>query len=430
MRKSIAVILMLCVALVTVIGGGNNESDSSGQELVIWSFNVSQEALDVLDKTVFAEYEAQNPGITINWQNIPYAGYREKLLTAAAGSVLPDVFIDGFNMSGSYVGSGIVTDITENLEEWDLWNSFDPSVQNLVSYEGKLYGFPFRLKVYPLIINTRLFKEAGLDPDNTPLETWSQVMDAAKKLLKVENGVVVQEGMASFYDKSSIARIFDILVQQDGGQFIDEHGNPAFNDQHGLNAMNYCIELYSVKQPEGTSPVDTSVSRSYLQGKAAMTLMESYDVIELGLQSGNEDILYNTKVLPPMKSDNPDGKQVLMFDGDMAYIASTSDKKDLALDFLKFFYEPENFIQYLEANKCVPVYESEYNEQIFDKYPIYRDLFEMQKYGGVLANTAVYRVARDYLSDEIEAVLIGGNDPQAALDTAEAMWLREIEDMS
>lgn len=426
MKKLLSILLILMS--LPVLAFANGEKESEQKEVTIWSFNLSPDALAEVQDKIIDVYQENNPEVIINWQNIPYAGYREKLLTSAAGSALPDIFIDGFNMVGVYENAGIIEDLTDDLDSFDFWDKFTPSVVDLAKVGDKVYGVPFRLKVYPTIINTAIFEEVGLDPENPPV-TWDDMLAAAKKIFKAENGSVVRAGASNFYNQASMARTFDILVQQDGGQLLDEEGNPAFNDEHGMNALKFLIELYNVEKPVGLAPIDETVNRVFVLGKAGISTTNSYDSIQSALQTGEEDIIAKTKVVMPMKSNNPSGKPVAMFDGDMAYISSTTSVKAEALDFINYFYQPDNLLVYLKANKCVPFYAEHLDSEYMNELPVYKDLYRFQEYGGVLAKTAAYRAARGYLCEEIEKAIYEGQGLQETLDKAESRWLQEIEDM-
>jgi multiple sugar transport system substrate-binding protein len=318
----------------------------------------------------------------VNWQNIPYDGYREKLLTAAAGQSLPDIFIDGYNMVGTYHSDGIIEDLTDKAENWSRWNEIDSSLTDLTYYDKKCYGLPFRTKVYPVVINTEIFKECGLDPDNPP-ETWSEALAAANKILKVENGVVTRMGSSGFTNTSDLTRGFDLFVQQDGGMFLNDDGTPAFNDVHGLHAVEFLDKLYRTQAPSGVAPLDESAVDAFIAGKSGMVVMRSYNSIETAFQTGNTKVAQFAKVIPPFKSDNVGGKPVSFFDGDMMYMSALSTHKDAAWDFMQYFYEPDVFMTYVQADKVVPIYQSQMDSDYMTSHPLLQGLMEMQKYGGI-----------------------------------------------
>jgi ABC-type glycerol-3-phosphate transport system substrate-binding protein len=236
-------------------------------------------------------------------------------------------------------------------------------------------------------------------------------------------------GSSGFRTTSAFMRAFDLFVQQDGGSFLNEDGTPAFNNQHGINALEYLNKLYRTQAPAGAAPLDESAIDAFIAGKSGMAIMGSYDAVATALQTGNTEMQKFTKVIPPFKGNNSDGKPVSFFDGDMMFMSALSKHKQAAWDFIKYFYEPEVFMTYVEANKVVPIYRSQMNSEYMQSHPLLQGIMEMQKYGGTLAATPAYRSARGYLADEIEKTIESGQSAQKSLDNAEKAWLREIKDL-
>lgn len=427
-RKLMLVLLIAVLVTSFVFATGSKESSSDSKKVTIWSFNLSNDALKEVQSVIIADYKVENPNVTVEWQNIPYTGYREKLLTAAAGDSLPDVFIDGYNMLGTYQGAGIIENMQDYVSDWDRWEEIQASLRALTLFEGDSYGLPFRTKVYPVLINTKLFEENGLDPDNPP-ETWSEALAAAKKILRVENGVVTTMGSSGFKNTAALTRGFDLFVQQDGGNFLLEDGTPAFNDQHGLNALDYLKKLFNTQKPKGTAPLDETSVDAFVAGKSGIAVMSSYDAVQSALQTGSKDFNSFAKVIAPFRSDNPSGKPVSFFDGDMLYVSKKSPNKDAAWDFIKYFYEPDNFMTYVVANKVIPIYDSLMDSDYMNANPLLQDIMKMQQYGGKLASSAAYLSARNYLADEMEKTIEADQALQKTLDVSESRWLRSIEDL-
>jgi len=427
-KKIIIATLILSLVTMCVFATGETEKKGENEEVLVWSFSLSPEALSVVQSEVIDAFQESNPGITVNWQNIPYAGFREKLLTAAAGGVLPDIFIDGCNMLGTYQNAGIIADLSSNVEAWADWTDMPLALRNLTYFDGKCYGLPFRTQVNAVIINTKIFKECGLDPDNPP-QTWSEALAAGEKMLKVKDGAVVQAGVSGFTDWAAVVRCFDMFIHQDGGDFLNEDGTPAFNDEHGIKALDFCKKMYQLQEPEGVAPIDDTSILPFVAGKSGMSIMQCYISIQNAYRTGNKDFLSFAKVIPPFRSDSENGKQVCEFAGDMMYLTSSSNKKEAAWKFIQYFYEPDNFMIYAKANGAIPIYDSQMDNEYMQQHPLLQDLMKMQMYGGPVAATPAYRAARAYLADEMEKAIYKGQSYEETLANSENAWLREIEDM-
>ena len=223
-------------------------------------------------------------------------------------------------MLGTYHSAGIIEDLSSRIDSWEQWDEMPASLQDLTSYEGDTYGIPFRVKVYPVLINTEIFKENGLGSLIILRETWSEALEAARKMVKVENGVVTQMGVSGFFNPQSNVRGFDLFIQQNGGRFLNDDGTPAFNSERGIEALEFLTNLYHTQWPEGTAPLDETVIRAFIAGKSGMAVIDSYDVLQKALQSGMSEFFDFAKLVKPFRSDRSDGKHVSLYDGDMMFI--------------------------------------------------------------------------------------------------------------
>jgi multiple sugar transport system substrate-binding protein len=61
--------------------------------------------------------------------------------------------------------------------------------------DGKVYGIPFEYNSWPMVINDRIFKEAGLDPEKDYPKTWEEVGTIGAKLAKVQDGRFERQGV-------------------------------------------------------------------------------------------------------------------------------------------------------------------------------------------------------------------------------------------
>ena len=64
---------------------------------------------------------------------------------------------------------------------WQDKDDYIPAALDYDTWDGKLWGIPYRIETHGVIYNKGKFKAAGLDPDKPP-QTWPELVDAAKKL--------------------------------------------------------------------------------------------------------------------------------------------------------------------------------------------------------------------------------------------------------
>jgi multiple sugar transport system substrate-binding protein len=108
----------------------------------------------------------------------------------------------------------------------------------MVSYQGKLWGLPFRPDTRVLYMNTTLLQGAGLDPTKPPA-TWDALWTAAAPLMKKDNsGAYTQVG---FYP--SLGNLwFWTMAFTDGADFVDANGVPTLNTPPILETLEWYVK--------------------------------------------------------------------------------------------------------------------------------------------------------------------------------------------
>ncbi|WP_316315970.1 extracellular solute-binding protein, partial [Clavibacter michiganensis] len=106
----------------------------------------------------------------------------------------------------------------------------DPNVLGSLKHENKLYGLPTSNYTMGLLINRKLFEQAGLDPDSPP-RTWDEVRTAAKKIAGLGDGIA---GFGEYSAGNTGGWHFTAQMYSCGSDIVDESGKKAtFNNEVG-----------------------------------------------------------------------------------------------------------------------------------------------------------------------------------------------------
>ena len=105
-----------------------------------------------------------------------------------------------------------------------------PTALAAVTAGKTLYGLPTGNYTQGLIINRKLFQQAGLDPDQPPT-TWAEVEADAKAITKLGNGIY---GYGDYSAGNNGGWHFSSEIDAEGGQMINGDGTKAaFNSAQG-----------------------------------------------------------------------------------------------------------------------------------------------------------------------------------------------------
>ncbi len=125
-----------------------------------------------------AEFEAENPNITVETQIITWDVMNQTLLTNFANDELPDVCCCWSNDMGQFSSMGMVLDVTsymdENGGEWR--DSLLKPAVDLGTVGGKVYAVPYRTTQTVMAYNTEMMEENGWEVPET-LEEFTALCD-------------------------------------------------------------------------------------------------------------------------------------------------------------------------------------------------------------------------------------------------------------
>lgn len=214
----------------------------------------------------FAAWQAQN-GATVTYDLVAWPQLHDRMATAfASGSAPWDVM---YNCGWVPEFRSFLLPYADGLPK-ALVDDLPPSSFSTVTWDGKRYGAVFTLSLLTLFYNTEHLAAAGFA---APPKDWDELKRFAKELTR--DG---RYGYVSNYgDPAGIggtASQWMVFLQQAGGKVYGEDGQPAFNNEAGVDALQLMVDLNG----EGTDPGSISyvgindATNVLLSGRASMMM--------------------------------------------------------------------------------------------------------------------------------------------------------------
>jgi len=128
-------------------------------------------------------FKTTNPNVTVVPSYYKYA--TDTFVSMAEAGTLPTIFESWYTEPQKLIKGGFIADITDILEERGWLDVINPSIKELLSKDGRIYGIPRDGYALGLMCNVEMFEEAGLvDADGIPLfpKTWTELAETAKKI--------------------------------------------------------------------------------------------------------------------------------------------------------------------------------------------------------------------------------------------------------
>lgn len=165
-------------------------------KLALWMSDWGKDWNDPMLKLSDAFTKDKYPNIAIEWTFLPNVS--EKLVAAISGGNAPDITLidEGYGVPKIARLGGLNSLKSYYDRDGAKKEDFIPFAWETIMYKGEPYGVPGGAGAQLLMINKKVWKDAGLDPDAIPeVPTLDQFFEYSQKLYKKDDsGKVVQIG--------------------------------------------------------------------------------------------------------------------------------------------------------------------------------------------------------------------------------------------
>lgn len=226
---------------------------------------------------IIQAFEWMHPNVKVEF--VGYSGdveSQQKLLTQMVARKAPDVLTGWDYIPWTWASKNQLLDLQPYVKKYlteEQISQFYPVIWNWFVYKGKRIAVPKYTSPMVLFYNVDAFDEAGVSYPSKDW-TWDDLLTAAKKLTKKENGRIVRFG---FQESTALYRLV-MWIWQNGGN-IHPEGNRSectLDEPEAIEAMKFIKDLtwkYNVSPKPGQAmrtATDEAMEASFMAGKVAM----------------------------------------------------------------------------------------------------------------------------------------------------------------
>ena len=355
MKKVLVLLLFVSLVAFQVFGGGAKEVTSEEGPITLTFMRTgTPEVLRGIFEPIIAEFEAENPGIKIDMQDLGWSDAEKTLQTMAASQTLPDLM---YHLPGTIfdlADKGLILDLAPYIDE-ELRNDMYPSMMEAGQYKGKQYMMTTAGMTLMMWYHTEIFERAGLDP-NSPPKTWDELLESVAAIDKLDG--VSGIGMYGKAGGGETSFVFESLFTSafEGAAWNSATSRYVYDTPEGKKAA---IEALTMIQKLVPFAQDNVVEfgrfdcRTMIRdGKVGIVL----DGVNLANQVKNEMAAGTIKAaLLPAASDGIVSTAVNVGGW---YIPTNSKHPDEAWRFLRYLMKTENQVKHAQYGS-VPILKSE-----------------------------------------------------------------------
>ncbi len=346
-QRPLAVAAVLGVAALLAAACGGSSGSSGSQSPKTFGVNATgtvhfwaRQATDGPAKALVAGFNATHKNLKVVLHLTPPNDDTSQLATAIRAGSVPDVV--GLNDIDvpEFSHQNALMNLTKYINALPYKSSLSPGHLKLATYNGQYYGLPYLADLSVLWYNKKLFKEAGLNP-NDPPASYAQIVSDAKKITALGHGI---SGF-SFAGNCQGCLGFTMLpsLWAAGQHMINGPlGNQTVNVAHDapLKAM---LQAYHTMWAGHMTPVAD-------QTQNGLTWGADFEAGKVGILPG--DYGFATKMTNPAEfADAPlpavNGGSYSTFDGgDDFVIPAGAPNASGAWEFIKWALQPQQQAKY------------------------------------------------------------------------------------
>lgn len=397
------------------------ETKEEPKTLSLWMSFASADRQESVEKVV-AEFEAENPGVTVDITFLPDAGL-DKARSAYAAGEGPDVYRVGIDPE--FIKAGYVIPLNEYVDKWDgREHILESAIEYAKSYDitgaGGLYYMPVGATVTTFWVRSDWMREKGVN-----IDTWDNFFQAVPAMTdksKEQYGLAIRGGKggmlfleAMMYSYSGLASV------------IDENGKTTINDPKHVEFVEKYLGFYNECTAEGDIGYDYQELSAAFDAQKAGIIIHNLGSANDHLKAFDGDMTkFEAKGMPlnasgtsvnPMKAD----------DGFM--ISSTCEYPELAFELITKFSAGEGLSEHCRQWGNIPM-----NSEVLEtaewikEYPWFQAAADL-----LLSDTTVFYDGyvwlpnRKNILNEMQSysqeVMVGQMDAQEFLD----IWAEKVQ---
>ena len=318
-------------------GGGG---DASTLDLLVPSYSDATKGLweDVIDG-----FTKDNPDIKVNLEVQSWDNLEKVISTKVQAGEAPDIY-NGGPFAG-FVEDELLYPVEEVVSD-DVYSDFQDSFLANAEVDGTAYALPMIASARALFVNDGLLSQAGVE---APTD-WDSLLDAATKVSALGGGVA---GYGMPLGSEEARAEAAVWLWGGGGSFGDASEITIDTPENlvGAEQIKKRIDAGATQADPGSTQ-RSPLMDIFIQGKIGMQVGLPPTVGQIA--ENNPELDYS--IVPiPTKDGSPFTLGVM--DQLMAF-ENDGDKQEAITKFLDYFYSPEVYVPWVQAEGFLPVTKS------------------------------------------------------------------------
>ncbi|MFJ4017459.1 ABC transporter substrate-binding protein [Microbacterium sp. NPDC090014] len=354
LASAVTVLAVGALALSGCTADSSGSGDGGDTSMTLWHNSTTGPGVEFWEQTV-ADFEKDNPGVTIDIQSIQNEDLDGKLQTALNSGDAPDIFLQrGGGKMAAMVKAGQLKDLTDAIDG-PAADEIPDASYSANSLDGKIYAMPVAVLPGGLFYSQDLFDQAGITENPTTLEE----LEVATEALKAEGIDPIALGAKDAWPAAHW--YYWLALRECSSDTLAAAADEMdFSDDCWVRAGED-LQAFAETEPFNsgflTTPAQQGAGSSaglIANHQAAMELMGAWNPGVIGSLTPDQKPLADLSWFPFPEVEGGDGEPGSMMGGVDGYSCSM-DAPDACVDFLNYIGTSDVQTAYYKAFNAPPV---------------------------------------------------------------------------
>lgn len=330
MKTLKSIIPILILPLIFSQCGKSQKQTPEKIMLQFWQFWTDPEVKPAIESLI-RQFEDENPDIEINLTDLTWADGHEKIVVAFSSNTAPDVLELGSDWVPEFSSQGVLLDVTDFARkiqsDYLMW---DP-----VTYQEKIYGFPWILDTRVIFYNKDLMHRVGLDPEEPP-ETWDELLDYCETI----NGLKPEAygfGANSFERHRLYKKFLPFFWSNNAKILSDDEKECLINSREGKEALRF----YKKLTQQGLIDTQRMLDEKFKRNQIGFLLSGGWLLHDI--RKNHPELDFGLCLVPQPKKD--EGTNASFAGGEYLVINKKTKYPEQAIKLIRFLIKKDNCLR-------------------------------------------------------------------------------------
>jgi multiple sugar transport system substrate-binding protein len=409
------------LALTACTGAGSAQDGTVRLQMVESLTNPARTALvrELLD-----EFEAENPGVTVDLVSPPTDQADQKLQQMLQSGRGVDVLEVRDSTVGAFSNNGWLYDLSDDVTGWAGWDALTDNAQAVTAQDGARYFVPYGFYGLSLFYRTDLVEEAGFDG---PPESWEELLEQASAIQDPSQntyGYAFRGGQNGFSNVVAAVEAYTIDDLDVENAYLLQDGSTIFAAPEAQDAVDTYFSLFEeAAPPSAVSWGYPEMVEGFTNGSTAF-LLQDPEVIATVAESTT--ITQDQWSTAPLLT-GPTGKAAQPLATAGWGVAEASEHQEEAVALVEFLSGEEPATRFAQENSLVPIIDGAGEDPFYSEGP-WTSYVTMTEDPDTYVNVVQPRGEswwtewEQKADQDVQAVLLGDMTPSELLDEWDTFW--------